>query len=37
MWVRRHELPGDFAMMTQRFPGQDRAGNRRMEIINLQS
>jgi pyruvate kinase len=35
MWLRRHELPGNFAILTQRFPNDDPAGNHRMEIINL--
>lgn len=34
-WVRRHELSGDFAILTQRSPADDPAGNHRMEIINL--
>jgi pyruvate kinase len=35
MWVRRHGLPGQFAILAQRFPNNDPAGNNRMEIINL--
>jgi len=34
-WLRRHELAGDFAILTQRVPGDDPAGDHRMEIINL--
>lgn len=34
-WVCRHELSGDFAILTQRSPADDPAGNHRMEIINL--
>jgi len=34
-WVRRHELPGDFAILTHRHPAGDPAGDHRMEIINL--
>ncbi|HTY86090.1 MAG TPA: pyruvate kinase [Candidatus Acidoferrum sp.] len=34
-WVRRHRLPGAFAILTQRDPPDDPAGNHRMEIINL--
>jgi pyruvate kinase len=30
-WVGRHELPGEFAISTQRYTG----GNHRMEVINL--
>jgi pyruvate kinase len=34
-WVRRHKLPGEFVILTQR-PGHDEPdGNHRMEIINL--
>jgi pyruvate kinase len=36
-WLRRHDLPGEFAILTQHFPGEDPAGNHRMEIINLRS
>jgi pyruvate kinase len=35
MWVRRHNLRGRFAILAQRFPNNDPAGNNRMEIINL--
>ena len=35
MWLRSHDLPGRFAILTQRFPSEDPAGNHRMEIINL--
>ncbi|MCJ7839012.1 MAG: pyruvate kinase, partial [Burkholderiales bacterium] len=34
-WVRRQQLPGDFAVLTQRYPADDPAGDHRMEIINL--
>jgi pyruvate kinase len=34
-WVRRHRLPGEFAILTQRVPPEDPAGNHRMEIIAL--
>jgi pyruvate kinase len=34
-WLRSHEVPGEFAIVTQRIPGEDPAGNHRMEIINL--
>jgi len=34
-WLSRNELPGDFAIVTQRFPSEDPHGNHRMEIINL--
>jgi pyruvate kinase len=34
-WVRRHKLPGDFVILTQREPPDDSAGNHRMEIVNL--
>ncbi len=34
-WVRRHELSGEFAILTQRSPADDPRGNHRMEIINL--
>jgi len=30
-WVNRHQLPGEFAISTQRYAG----GNHRMEVINL--
>jgi len=35
MWLHRQELPGKFAIMTQRVPSDDPAGNHRMEIVNL--
>jgi pyruvate kinase len=35
MWLRRNALPGEFAILTQRFPAEDPRGNHRMEIINL--
>jgi pyruvate kinase len=34
-WLRRHEVPGEFAILTQRFPNDDPAGNHRVEIVNL--
>jgi pyruvate kinase len=34
-WVRRHELPGGFAILTQRPTASDPESNHRMEIINL--
>jgi len=34
-WVRRHELSGEFAILTQRPSGNDPESNYRMEIINL--
>jgi pyruvate kinase len=34
-WVRKHKLVGEFAILTQRVPPEDPAGNHRMEIINL--
>jgi pyruvate kinase len=34
-WVRRHELPGEFAILTQRENPGDARSNQRMEIINL--
>jgi pyruvate kinase len=34
-WVRRHGLKGEFAIATQRIPGEDSGFNHRMEIINL--
>lgn len=34
-WVRRHELPGAFAILTQRPTANDPESNHRMEIINL--
>ena len=34
-WVRRHELPGAFAILTQRPSPDDPESNHRMEIINL--
>jgi hypothetical protein len=33
--LRGHELPGKFAIMTQRLPSEDPMGNHRMEIINV--
>ena len=34
-WVQRHELAGDFAILTQRPSANDPESNYRMEIINL--
>jgi pyruvate kinase len=34
-WVRRHELPGAFAIMAQRPSASDPESNHRMEVINL--
>jgi len=34
-WVKRHELPGEFAILTQRPAVNDPESNHRMEIINL--
>jgi pyruvate kinase len=34
-WLRRNDMPGQFAIATQRFPAEDPGGNHRMEIINL--
>jgi pyruvate kinase len=34
-WVTRHELPGGFAILTQRPPADDPESNPRTEIINL--
>jgi pyruvate kinase len=34
-WVRSHQLPGAFAILTHRSPADDPAGDHRMEIINL--
>jgi pyruvate kinase len=34
-WVREHALPGEFAILTQRFPADDPAGSHRMEIVPL--
>lgn len=34
-WLRRHELAGNFAILTHRSPADDPAGNHRMEIVNL--
>jgi pyruvate kinase len=34
-WVRRHALPGEFAILAHRSPADDPAGDHRMEIINL--
>ena len=34
-WLCRHQVPGEFAIATQRVPSADPGGNHRMEIINL--
>jgi pyruvate kinase len=34
-WVQRHNLPGNFAILTQRPTARDPESNHRMEIINL--
>jgi pyruvate kinase len=34
-WVQRHNLPGNFAILTQRPSAKDPESNHRMEIINL--
>jgi len=34
-WVRNHELPGSFAILTQRPSANDPESNHRMEIIDL--
>jgi len=34
-WVRRHELSGEFAILTQRPSANDPESNHRMEIIHL--
>ena len=34
-WVQSHELPGSFAILTQRPSANDPESNHRMEIINL--
>jgi len=34
-WVRSHQLPGEFAILTQRPAVNDPESNHRMEIINL--
>jgi pyruvate kinase len=34
-WLGRQKVPGEFAILTQRTPFDDPAGNHRMEIINL--
>ena len=34
-WVRRYELPGVFAILTQRPSANDPESNHRMEIIHL--
>jgi pyruvate kinase len=34
-WVKQHQLPGEFAIFTQRASGKDQDNNQRMEIIDL--
>jgi pyruvate kinase len=34
-WVKKHQLPGEFAIFTQRASGKDQDNNQRMEIIDL--
>jgi pyruvate kinase len=34
-WLHHHELSGNFAILAQRYPADDPAGDHRMEIINL--
>jgi pyruvate kinase len=34
-WVRNHELPGSFAILTQHPLAHDPESNHRMEIVNL--
>src|SRR5262245_4289326 len=34
-WIRRHELPGDFAILTQQPNAKEPDSNHRMEIIDL--
>jgi pyruvate kinase len=34
-WVKRHGIPGEFAILAQRVPPEDPAGNHRMEIVRL--
>ena len=34
-WVKRHELPGGFAILTQGPSANDPESKHRMEIINL--
>jgi hypothetical protein len=34
-WVRSHNLPGSFVILTQRPSANDPESNHRMEIINL--
>jgi pyruvate kinase len=34
-WLRHHKLSGNFAILTQRSPADDPAGNHIMEIVNL--
>jgi hypothetical protein len=34
-WVKQQQLPGDFAIFTQRASGKDLDNNQRMEIIDL--
>lgn len=34
-WVRRHELPGEFAILTRQPSANDAESNHRMEVMNL--
>jgi pyruvate kinase len=34
-WVRRHQLDGEFAILTERPSVAEPGGNHRMEIVNL--
>jgi hypothetical protein len=34
-WVKQHQLPGTFAILTQQPTATDPSSNHRMEIINL--
>jgi pyruvate kinase len=34
-WLRREGVSGEFAILTQRSPFDDPAGNHRMEIVSL--
>lgn len=35
IWLRESALPGEFAILTQRFPADDGSSTHRMEIISL--
>ena len=34
-WVRRHELPGEFAILTRQPSANEAESNHRMEVMNL--